>query len=307
MVKIEKTTYPNYGGCYKLSNGTVELFASTDVGPRVACYRLVGGTNILAELGTDEKVDTSAGAWRVRGGSRLWHSPEAMPRSYWPDDDPVYAEVVGSDSVRLVQPVESGPQIQKEMLINLDSDGTRVTITHKLTNKGHWPVELAPWVLSIMNGGGVSFFPQEPYYSHDDYLLPARPLVLWHFTDMADPRWSFGTKYVRLKCDADCPEPQKVGAAVKAGWGGYLREDTLFVKRFPYFDDVDYPDYGCNFETYTAGNFIEVESLSPLATIAPDEAVTHVEKWYLFKGVDAGETEESFDKAVMPLVDKTAE
>ncbi|MCE5324287.1 hypothetical protein LLG46_13370 [bacterium] len=307
MVTIEKTTYPGYGGCYRLSNGSVELFASIDVGPRIACYRFIGCENILAELGPDKKVDSELGIWYSRGGSRLWHAPEVMPRSYSPDNDPVECEMVGSDSVRLVQPVEPETKIQKEILIKLNQDGSGVTITSKLTNRGLWPVELAPWNPSVMRGGGFSFFPQEPFISHDDYLLPSRPMVLWHFTDMTDPRWTFGKKYVRLQSDDRYPEPQKIGAAVKLGWAGYYIEDTLFVKRFPYFEDVEYPDYGCNFETYCAGSFLEVETLAPLAVIGQDESVTHVEKWYLFKGVETGDSEESFDKAIMPYIEQTVE
>ena len=33
--------------------------------------------------------------------------------------------------------------IEKEMLVQLESTGSHVTITHKLTNKGMWPVDLA--------------------------------------------------------------------------------------------------------------------------------------------------------------------
>lgn len=306
MLTIEKSTYPGYGNCYRLSNGSVELFASTDVGPRIACFRHIGDENILAELSPEEKTESSAGTWYARGGSRLWHAPEVLPRSYWPDNDPVESELIGNDTVHLVQPVEPGPKIQKEMTIKLDDNTDQVSITYRLTNKGLWPVELAPWALSIMNGGGTCVFPQEPFISHDDYLLPARTMALWHFTNMADPRWSFSKKYIKLKSDANYPDPQKIGAAVKVGWAGYLKDNKLFVKRFPYFEDVDYPDNGCNFETYGAGSFIEIETLGPLATIGPDESVTHVETWYLFKDVEAGDDEDSMDKAIIPLIEKTS-
>jgi len=64
------------------------------------------------------------------------------------------------------------------------------------------------------------------------------------------------------------------------------------VKRFPYIEGATYPDCGCNFETYTAGDFMEVETLAPLTKLQPNESVTHIEQWYLFnvEGVDAGAT-----------------
>lgn len=305
-VKIEKAKYSRYGNVMKLSNGTVDVMVTTDLGPRIIFYGFTGGTNILGELGPDALVKTEWGDWHPWGGHRLWAAPEALPRSYWPDNDPIKVETVGADAVRATPAPEKANGIQKEMLVALDPDGTKVTITHKITNMGMWPVELAPWTLTIMNGGGTTILPQEPFIAHGDVFLPARPLVLWNYTDMADQRWTFGTKYVRLRTDENIKDkPQKIGAANKLGWAGYLRDGQLFVKRFPYIEGATYPDYGCNFETYTDGSFMEVETVGPLTKIEPGDAVTYVERWYLFKDVKAGATEDSLDAALKPLVQKT--
>lgn len=305
-MQIEKEPYAHYGDCYKLSNGTVEVYVTLDLGPRIICYRFVDGTNILGELGPDTVVKTELGEWRPWGGHRLWHAPESMPRSYVPDNEPVKAEMIGKSSIRVAPAFEKATGIKKEMYVHLDKEGTAVTITHTLKNKGLWPVELAPWALTIMNGGGQTICPQEPFMKHTENLLPARPLVLWHYTNMSDPRWTWGEKYFRLQCDAGIAEPQKVGVANKQGWAGYLREKTLFIKRFPYLEGSKYPDYGCNFETYTAGNFIEVETVGALTTLQPGETATHVEHWYLFDNVEVGDDERSLDAALAPLVKKTA-
>ena len=305
-VKIEKAKYSHYGNVMRLSNGTVDVMVTTDLGPRIIFYGFTGGTNILGELGPDSLIKTEWGDWHPWGGHRLWVAPEALPRSYWPDNDPVKVETVGSDAVLATPAPEKANGIQKEVLVALDADGTKVTVTHKITNIGMWPVELAPWALTIMNGGGTTILPQEPFIAHGDVLLPARPLVLWNYTDMADPRWTFGTKYVVLRTDESIKgKPQKIGAANKLGWAGYLRDDQLFVKRFSYIEGAIYPDYGCNFETFTNGSFMEVETVGPLTKIEPGDAVTYVERWYLFKDVKAGATEDSLDAALKPLVQKT--
>ncbi len=152
-----------------------------------------------------------------------------------------------SMTMHLIPPFEVHTHIQKEMIVKLDPSGTGVTITHKITNKNVWPIELAPWGLTIMRGGGVTIVPQEPFKSHMEELLPARPMVLWGYTDLSDPRWTFGKKYVRLRTDENLAHPQKIGVANKREWAGYLRENTLFIKRFPYIEGAKYPDYGCNF------------------------------------------------------------
>ncbi|MHB1000940.1 MAG: hypothetical protein ACYC27_16990 [Armatimonadota bacterium] len=305
-VKIDTVSFFNQPNCYMLSNGKVEVIVTTDIGPRIIGYRYKGGQNILAELGPDTSVKTEYGVWHPWGGHRLWHAPESAPRSYMPDDSPVSIEIIGDNSIRLVQSVEQGTGIEKEMLLKLDADGTRVTILHKLTNRGLWPVKLAPWALTIVKGGGETIIPNEPYISHDDEFLPARPLVLWYFTDMSDPRWTFGKNFLRLRTDEDLDEPQKVGAANKQGWAGYLNDGTLFVKRFPYVPDATYADYGCNCETYTAGSFMEVESLGPLTVLETDQSTIHIEQWFLFDGVQIGDGSESeLQSAIMPLVEST--
>ena len=60
--------------------------------------------------------------------------------------------------------------------------------------------------------------------------------------------------------------------------------ETYYPDNFavPYtVEGGNYPDGGCSFETYTCKNFLEMESLGELATVAPGESVDHVEHWEL--------------------------
>lgn len=299
MAEIEKTRYKDYGHVVRLSNGEVELMATTDLGPRVIYYGFVGGENILGEMGLDEGVETELGKWRLYGGHRLWTAPEASPRSYAPDNDPVEFETFEPCGVCLRPPEEEGVGVRKEITVTLDTSGTRVQVHHKVTNTGFWPIELACWGLTIMRGGGTTIFPQEPFAPHTECLLPVRPLVLWSYTDMGDPRWSFGSRYVRLRGDAALDTPQKIGALVKSGWAAYNVDDILFVKRFGYEEGAVYPDFGCNFETYTRGSFMEVETLGPLTRLEPGECATHVERWHLAKGIHIDDPEAALEAACL--------
>ena len=188
---MEKVNYLGQPNCYRLSNEIVEAIVATDIGPRILRYGFLGGENILGEF-PDLKVTSELGEWTAYGGHRLWTAPEAMPRTYSPDSLPVDFQIDGDRSIRLLQPVEPRTGIQKEMGIMLDEEGSRLTVHHKVTNRNLWEVELAPWAITIMRYGGVTILPQEPYRSHEDYLLPARPMTLWHYTDLSDSRWTFG-------------------------------------------------------------------------------------------------------------------
>jgi hypothetical protein len=301
---VEKVNYLGQPDCYKLSNAAVELIVTTNVGPRILRYAFRDEENILGEV-PDAVVKTELGTWKPLGGHRLWTAPESLPRSYAPDNDPVTFELEGSNAIRLTSQTEAGTGIQKEMTIVLDAEGTGVSIHHRITNRNLWAIDVSPWALTIMNGGGYAIFPQEPYRAWSEYLLPARPLVLWHYTDLSDSRWTFSRKYIRLRSDEQLTEPQKIGMTNKQGWAAYWREQTLFIKRAAYIEGATYPDYGSNFETYTAGSFIEVETLAPLQRLEPGARADHTERWFLFRNVNPGITEESLDAALTPLLAQT--
>ena len=243
-------------------------------------------------------MSTPWGDWKPIGGHRLWSSPEAMPRSYAPDNNTVEFAALDDLTVRLIQPVEKHTGLQKEITVALDTEGTSVTLRHRIINRNVWSLELSLWALTIMRSGGEAIIPQEPYGPHPEHLLPARSLVLWPYTDMSDGRLMFGRKYIRVKSDRTASEPQKIGVTNKQGWAGYLLGELLFVKRFGYQEGASYPDGGCNNEVFTAGSFMEVESLSPLNLLGPDKAAEHEERWSLFDGIKTGAGEESLEAAL---------
>jgi hypothetical protein len=283
---MEKLSYLDLPNCYRLSNGTVELVVTTDVGPRILRYAFRSAENMLGEV-PDASIQTELGEWKPLGGHRLWAAPEAKPRSYAPDNRPVEFDVEGERAISLRAPVEAATGLQKELSVSLDAGGTRALIRHRIINRGAWGVTLAPWALTIMRGGGVVIMPQEEFKSWDEDLLPARPLVLWSYTDLTDPRFTLGARYIRLRTDSTRDAPQKIGLLNKQGWAAYLRETTLFVKTVAYREGATYPDYNSNTETYTAGSFIELETLAPLQYLEPGDAAEHEESWFLFDGVEA--------------------
>ncbi len=292
----------NYGGwpnCIELSNGQIDLVATTDVGPRIIRLGFAHGKNLFKEI-PDQLGKTGGAKWTAYGGHRFWHAPEVMPRTYVPDNSPIEHTWDGK-TLKLIQPVETTTGLQKEIEITMDPKRNRVTLLHRLTNKNLWAIEAAPWALSVMDGPGRAIFPQEPFVKQ---LLPVRPMALWGYTDMRDPRWIWGTKYIQLRCDPAAKTAQKFGMMNTLGWAAYCRGDEIFIKRFPYDAKATYPDFGCNTESYTTGDMLEVESVGGLVKLEPGEKAEHVENWFLFKG-DLSEDENRIDTDLLPLVKET--
>lgn len=279
METVERLNLPN---CLRLSNGEIELIVTTDVGPRIVGYSLVGGENVLGEH-PQAAVETALGTFKPYGGHRLWIAPENMPNSYAPDNQPVeYFYNQTENSIRLAPPIEPASNTQKEIIIKLDETGSGVAINHRICNRGAETIELAAWALTIMRGGGICEIPNEPFAAYGgDTLLPVRNLSLWSYTDFTDSRWQFDKDFIRLKTDSAKPDPQKIGVLNKQGWAAYLVGNLRFIKRFAYVEGANYPDMNSNTELYTAGDFIEVESLAPLCKLAPGEATEHLERWEL--------------------------
>ncbi len=297
---MEKVSYLGQPNCFKLTNGSVEVIVSTDIGPRVLRYGFCGGDNLFAEV-PELVTRTQLGEWKPWGGHRLWTAPELMPGSYAPDNEPIQYQQRPDNSIELHQPVDKAG-MQKTMRIQLADSGTRIEVLHRITNQNAWPIRVAAWASTIMRGGGRTVLPQEPFQPHDQCLRAARAVVLLYFTSLTDPRWSIGARYICLHTDQQRPEPQKIGISNQQKWCGYLLDNTLFVKRFDYVPGAEYPDFGSNNETYTMRNYMEVESLGPLHTLKPGESAEHLEEWHLFKNVNAGENESSLHAAIGPLI-----
>jgi hypothetical protein len=301
----DRISYRGWENAYRISNGTVELVVLADVGPRVISYSFVGGENIFHEVAEQAGL-TGGKDFRLYGGHRLWVWPEVQ-RTYFPDNSAV-AVCHDNNVVRFTAPLEGvspGSNLQKELEIQLNEMGSRVTVSHRITNRDTQSTELAPWAPTMMKAGGRAILPLPPRAAMDkDHFQSVGPLTLWSFTDFADARWRLGTEFVQLRQQSNPTgrfREQMTGVFNPAGWGAYVLNGTVFVKRAPATPGAKYPDFGCNFEVFTNPEFLELESLGPKVQLGPGESTMHTEIWSLFQNVPEGEDDSWIRRAVAPL------
>ena len=115
---MDKVRYSIYGDCCKLSNGTVDVLVTAELGPRVIFYGFTGGENMFAELDPDLVVKHDWGEWHARGGHRLWHTLEELPRSYVPDNDPIEMEVESLGPLTMLEPGDSTAHVERWYLFD---------------------------------------------------------------------------------------------------------------------------------------------------------------------------------------------
>lgn len=264
-----------------LSNGYLDVRFLEQAGPRIVHLSLAGNDdNVMAEL-PDLSIETPAGPYRLYGGHRLWHAPEAMPRTYVLDDGGCTVQEAPG-GVIILGPVEAETGIRKQIQLQLAHDRAAVTVTHRLENLGPWGVELAPWGITQLRLGGVAILPQLRQALDPTGLLPNRNLVLWPYSQLADSRLSLHDDLFLLRGQAHA-DAIKIGYMNRMGWAAYLTGRVLFVKRFDSHPDLPHVDFGCNCESYCRDRFIELETVGPLVRLEPGQSVTHEEEWELIE------------------------
>jgi hypothetical protein len=303
---LEKISHGEWKNAYRLFNKTTELIVLADVGPRVIRYAFVDDDNIFHEI-PEERVGAAEDKFRLYGGHRLWVWPE-IDRTYFPDNRPVAVSSHNHGrSTRFTAPVEDsfpGTRLQKQFELTLEDSGPQVTITHSITNHDEQAAVVAVWCPTMMRAGGRAILPLPPRAAMDkDHYQSVGPLTLWSFTDLADPRWIFGTEFIQLQQESSPRgrfQEQMIGIHNPAGWGAYSSDGTLFVKRAAVLPGT-YPDFGCNFELFTNPQFLELETLAPITQLGPGESCHHTEVWNLFRNVPTGETDDWIRGSVVPL------
>jgi hypothetical protein len=262
----------------RLSAGALEAIVTLDVGPRVMHVSLPGGPNLFADdCGLKEDLPDGT-VFEYFGGHRVWHSPEAFPRSYVSDSHPLERYELSDDGILMVQAEEPWTHIVKAVELRFKAGS--LAVKSSLTNRGAWPIQTAVWSLFLGAPNGRLVL---PVAQRDTGLLPSTHYVSWSYTRMDDPRVHWGRRFIVLDHDQTNAAPFKFGYPDELGWLAFINHGCCLVKRFEHTLGASYPDGGCSAEAYTAGWGIDIESLSPLQVVKPGETIAHDEEWSVFE------------------------
>ncbi|MDK8181107.1 hypothetical protein [Paenibacillus sp. UMB4589-SE434] len=287
LIMTNRVEDPRFGRSLRLDNERYTMIIPLDYGIRIMHFSLRGGENVLfhdaegvvAQQGEAFRKMGSDG-WLLRGGHRLWVSPEAYPRTYSPDDQPIDWSPTGQGVV-LTSPVEQWSLIKKQIEIVFTED--QVVLTHRITNEGAYPIQVAPWSINVMAQGGTAIIPQT---KRETGLLPNRAVVLWPYSRMNDDRVVWGENHITIRQSPDADRAFKLGTGNEPGWAAYLNNGTAFEISHEHQSDAEYPDGSCSFECYTNEHMLELETLGPLSMLGPGQTASHRECWRLTAALD---------------------
>ncbi|MEM1514654.1 MAG: hypothetical protein QXH24_01150 [Candidatus Bathyarchaeia archaeon] len=276
------------------------LGIACDIGPRILYLASAKKPDlnifgILPNVG----IETQDGFWKVYGGHRLWSSPQAKPRTYSIDDQPVKIDV-GEDYITIHGNPEEKNFIQKEITIKAGPDNS-VQVIHRIKNIGRWPIRMACSAISLMREKGFVIIPIKPTKIDAEGLLPGRHITLWPYTDISDKRLIFSSDYIFVKHDPKVKDPLKIGVNANPSWTAYWVDGMLFLKQF-YQESGEYPDFGSTVEVYADEHMLELGTLSVLKLVEPSEAIEHTEFWKVFEIGKIKVKPDNISEKVEPLV-----
>ena len=269
--------HPDMGNMLWLEEGDIQIGIALDYGIRVRHLSIKGMENLYYQ----QPADLSDGfgtpdAWKIRGGHRLWLTPECED-SYYPDDAPV-SYTLKEDGVLIVQETESPLGIQKTLEITFRPDGT-VYLVHNFYNRNDHPIRGASWGVNSLDGCGditIDFGVTGGGYA------PRRVVSLWGETNLGDPRLTLEKNRILARHMPIDPY-FKIGVYSPAGTATLESKGQRLTIGFDTPDIDALPDRGCNFELFLHRKFLEMETLGVVTDIAPGESASHWETWKLEK------------------------
>jgi hypothetical protein len=266
--------------CWLLENDSLALWLSMDFGPRVLGLSYQGSDNLLAWLPDATLPGAGGKPYWLRGGHRLWVAPERPETTFIPDDLPLNGRVI-EKGFEVIQDVDSSSGIQKSWVVKLEPGAPKVILDHCLSNRGEEVVKVAPWAITMLRPGGVGLLPFQQHPDDAHGLWPNRQLVIWPYTDLESDHLQLTNQGVFVSAEMQ-EGALKVGAPNPLGWIAYRHKELLFVKKSRYLDGEIYVDRGASHQIYCNPTVIELETLGPIQSMEPGQALKHQETWMIY-------------------------
>lgn len=298
-VEVKEINFENYGKCVQITNGLIDVAVTIERGPRIVRLGFVNEANLLYNdldrkyVCRNDKMAEHYGneaAFYCYGGHRVWLSPEKMPDTYYPDNEPVVYGIE-PDGVSFTPARQKRNEMQLNFQVLMTEGATDIMVVHGAKNVSKEKQTCALSAITMVPGGGIVIIPQNT--DDENREQPNRMTALWPYTDLHDSRITATNRYVTLRHDPEREDPLKLGTNNVLGWIAYCDGGYTMIKRYVHNAQALYTDFGCSCESYLCKDYAEIQSLSPLYGLEPGEGIRHVENISLFRTPEAPEQEDN--------------
>jgi hypothetical protein len=263
----------------------VEMQVDPSQGARISSLRL-GGADILA--GSAVTMTT------VNWGSTFWPSPQSLWN--WPpiaaiDSAPYACAADDSYSFTLQGAANAGtgPKISVKKKFSGDLTQQAMVIDYTMTNTSTAAIMVAPWEISRVPPGALSFYPAGSApgtRTGSSFALPSTT------TDGSGITW-----YQNVPSSTQ----YKLFADGLGGWLATVVGNNVFVKKFDDVPAAAQPPTEAEIEIYSSQYYIEVENQGAYASLAAGASVTWTVRWFV-RPLPAGATAAVGDANLLAFV-----
>jgi len=251
------------GSLFSFQFGDTLFSVDANLGGRIVTFAL-SGRNIL----TGPAVDPA------NFGSTFWSSPQSDWN--WPPppeiDSAPYAASLDGAVLSLSGATAAGLGLAVEKKFSADGAAGVVTVAYTLANRGSNARQVAPWEITRVAAGGLTFFPMGEGVPRKGTQALLSPTILGGVAWFA---------YDAAAITAD----QKLFADGLEGWIAHVDGDLLLVKSFGDTLPSQAAPGEAEIELYAnAGHtYVEVENQGATVNLAPGDSTTWTVRWMLRK------------------------
>jgi hypothetical protein len=270
------------GDRFSFSMAGTYFEVDASIGARVSSLKLDGVEFMY--------VDRAALNW----GSTFWPSPQAP--WFWPPPEALdsgrYTGGVKGAAVELTSGKDKRTEYVFSKTFRADDGDTSVTITYAIRNAGAKARQVAPWAITRVLPGGLTFWPKGT--GQDTGLLA--PML----KESGGALWF---DYAGVKVPDE--DAQAYGDGGPGGWLAHVsKSGLLLIKKFPDVAPEAQPKGEREIELYTdpKKNYQEIEHQGPMVELKPGDATTWEVKWFL-RRLPAGAAKKVGDEKLLKFVE----
>jgi hypothetical protein len=274
------TEYHGYKQAVELQRGNVRAVLCPEVGGRPLEFSIDGKNCLYLD---DQEGPRQPGKQPAVTAGRFDFGPEMTT----PPHQKLFggewtAEISGDYSARLISQRDdaTGVQLIRDFELKDGKNSPWLSCRQTIINISAEPKEYCHWGRSFAQGNGICFIPLEGKSRFPSkYALYEDGGIINVKAKDDNIRERGGLLEILA-----APRKPKLGFDSYAGWLAYLMPgDLLFTKRFATYPDRVYNEAaGLTISVwYPPGNRVELEPIGPRERLAPGEAASFTEEWYL--------------------------
>ncbi len=260
---IKKINYAGWDDCVYLSNGICEAVVSTQIGPRILRYSLVGGPNLFYLDEYAAGMTEELNLWRMYGGHTFDFSIDGK-KILLPENAPVGVKLEAS-SMHFDSMVMGNTGITKQISIRMCRRGG-LEVKETLTNISNAAINVRAEASTNVVPGGVAALPA----TASSIVTPPQDADL--------RRTRFGKELCLVSADPVRNGEFALDFQASERWCGYFNRNCLFIITTPPEDTYE----GANIGISGTPNRMTITTYSNPVTLAPGESYTHTEVFNIF-------------------------